>query len=244
MKLIGSLIVMVSIVLGVVGAVTAYLPKLSLPDDRLVGLTLNAPAGKDSSDPTGTKPIAAAGAELTVPLLVQLRADGVTRVRVREFALGRWSEIWVFSLGVTGLLVGGMMLRMAAGRGRTGLGAVAGIEEARVALQAIAAAVDRLRSERPSLASDIARDAAVLEQIGHVQKVQVPIFLSSRPVLTAVGGIGGYARVMDRFAAAERQINRSWSAAADSATDESAACLEKAAELLAATRERLDTLLP
>lgn len=59
MKLIGSLVVIASLVFGVLSAATAYLPKLSLPDERLLGLTLNAHAGgrrRSQSPATPSRP--------------------------------------------------------------------------------------------------------------------------------------------------------------------------------------------
>ena len=52
-------------------------------------------------------------------------------------------------------------------------------------------------------------------------------------------GIGHAAEVMDRFAAAERQINRAWSAASDGVLEEAEACLAEATMYLDETTARL-----
>ena len=52
-------------------------------------------------------------------------------------------------------------------------------------------------------------------------------------------GLEAYARVMTRFASAERNINRAWSASADGYRDEVVRCLHDAANLLEAARAEL-----
>jgi hypothetical protein len=63
--------------------------------------------------------------------------------------------------------------------------------------------------------------------------------LAARAELTSRLGLGGYARLMDAFAAAERAINRAWSAAADEVEAEAITSLDLASELLAEARERV-----
>ena len=50
-------------------------------------------------------------------------------------------------------------------------------------------------------------------------------FVEARSPLIAQLGLAGFAEVMDRWAAAERQINRAWSAAADGVYEEVVDCL-------------------
>jgi hypothetical protein len=51
--------------------------------------------------------------------------------------------------------------------------------------------------------------------------------------------MGGYAELMDRFAAGERQINRAWSAAADGYLDEATRCLSNVPAMLAEAEQKL-----
>ncbi|MEC9372592.1 MAG: hypothetical protein VYC34_02065, partial [Planctomycetota bacterium] len=65
-----------------------------------------------------------------------------------------------------------------------------------------------------------------------LQRGPVVSFIEARPALVGRFGLGGYAELMDRFAAMERQLNRSWSAAADRVYVESSDCLMKTAALI------------
>ena len=239
MKLAALLLITVSLVVGVVGAVTAYLPPLSLPDEALVTdppLTLNAPAGERDGEP-----IAPGGAALTPEVLAELRAAEVKRVRVREFSLARWPEWWLFVLGCVGLGVGAVIVRRenrramaAAGAARGGAGA--GPEEA---LATLKREIERLRAELPGMGSEGERLAAIVERVGEQQRTTIPAFIAARPVLVSRLGLAGFARLMDSFAAAERQINRAWSAAADEVEAEAVASLERAVGLLGEAEGRL-----
>ena len=65
-------------------------------------------------------------------------------------------------------------------------------------------------------------------------------FIDARQALIGRHGLGGYAMIMDRFAAAERQINRARSAAADGVYDEAETCLKAAADRLRETSQTLE----
>jgi len=56
MKLVGFLLITAALVLGVAVAPTAYLPSLDLPDEQLIGLTLNSSAGERMPDPAPHRP--------------------------------------------------------------------------------------------------------------------------------------------------------------------------------------------
>jgi hypothetical protein len=242
MRLLANLLVMVSLVAGLFGAATAYLPSLSLPDQRLVGLTLNAPAGI-GADPAGRpQPLAIKNARLTPELLATLRAAGVRRVRVKEFALARWDGAWLFLAGCAGLALGAGLLRASAKKALTAGPASGGApgQTPEAVLAAMRRAVDGLRAELPRLPDVEERLRRVLDVLTEVQEKLVPDFAALRPVLTARLGLAGYARLMDRFAAGERQINRAWSAAADGIEEEVIDCLERAALLLAETMAALE----
>ena len=52
-------------------------------------------------------------------------------------------------------------------------------------------------------------------------------------------GLGGYAELMDGFAAMERQLNRAWSAAADRHLPEALLCLRAAQPMVVETLRKL-----
>jgi hypothetical protein len=254
MKIVALLVLAVSLVVGIIGAVTAYSPRL---DGDVAGLHLNAPAGMraapatsvapatspstvPSPAPAGPAPIAQRGAELTPELLAELRRSGEQRVRVREFALSRWTGAWLFLIGCAGLLGGGLFLRHQLRRTPTDepSGRVAGHPDPAATLAA-------MRREVASLleASDVAHspdlNRQIIDRIGHVQLNLMPAFIDARPRLVAAFGMAGYARLMDAYAAAERAINRAWSAAADDDRPEAIASLQRGLALLDESARRL-----
>ncbi len=235
MRLLANLLLIASLVAGIFGAAAAYLSPLSLPDDRLVGLTLNAPAGIGVDAAGRPQPLAVKNARLTPELLAALRAAGVRRVRGKEFALGRWSGAGLFLAGCAGLVLGAALLRASARRALASAPAGAGSagETPDAILAAMRRAVDGLRDELPRLPDPEERLRRVLDVLTEVQEKLVPDFAALRPMLTARLGLAGYARLMDRFAAGERQVNRAWSAAADGIEDEVTDCLGHASLLLA-----------
>jgi len=236
------MVIAVCLALGAIAATTAYSPPLSLADNMLVGLTLNAPAGIVVDGPDVGSPLYESGTKLTPDVLAILRGSGVHRVRVNRFSLARWSGKWLFLGSVVGLLLGAVLVRQsarvriaAAGKVRDDAGA-----SPESALEGITRTVDGLRSQLPGMSDRQAGLAAIVERIGEAQLTDVAAFVDARAELTARFGLAGFAALMDRFAAAERQINRAWSAAADDAYDESVRCLDRAATLLEQTKERFE----
>lgn len=236
MKFIALLVLSVSLTIAVVGAASAYSPRLSLSDERLIGLTLAAPAGAD-----GRKPIADSGAALTAEVLASLRAAGVKAVRVEEFSFGRWPGRWLFIVGVVGLIGGGLWVKSIT---RTALaaaklaGADAGSPEE--LLGRIEREATRLHEKIGSAPDDEAVREDILEIVGELQRTDMPAFVdAARSVLTARGGIRLYATVIERFATGERRLNRAWSAAADGYIEEARRCVEEALPPLAESRERM-----
>lgn len=247
MKLVAFLIIAVSMCIGVIGSLTAYLPPLSLADQALIGLTLNADAGNTSADPRKPAPIATKGTAVTPELLAQLRAANVQRIKVKEFSLARWPEWWVFTLGCVGLGGAALLVRsmrrkaLAAASTPQGArpdGAAAAMSPAQL-LDAMRADLESLRGKLRATPNSRDRLAAIVADIGHMQQTHIAAFINARAELTARLGLGGYARLMDAFAAAERAINRAWSAAADEVENEANACLDRAAELLEEARGRV-----
>lgn len=247
MKLAGFLVIAIGLVLGVASVPTAYVPPLSLPDGALVGLTLNANAGEIQAE--GLKPsekgepIATPGTKLTADLLATLRDAGVQRVRVKEFALARWSGLWIFTLACLLLLGGAVLVRLdmrrqlAKARDRADGG---GQGSPQAALAAIADAVESLRRDLPHMTTDHDRNHAIIERLGEAQSTHVPAFADARALLIGRLGLSGYAELMDHFAGMERQVNRAWSAAADGVYEEAAECLERAWAMLGPTKAALE----
>ncbi len=240
MKLAAFLLITISLCVGVIGGITAYLPPLSLPDDRLTGLTLNAPAGNSSADLRAPLPIATKGAALSPELLAALRGAGVERVKVKEFSFGRWPEWWMFALGCAGLGAGAFMVRTMrqTATPTPGAGGDARPSPER-ALEALQTEVDALRARVRDTGTEAERLALMLSEIARMQQSHIAAFIGARPELTARLGMGAYARLMDAFASAERQINRAWSAAADEVEAEAIVCLDDASDLLRESRARL-----
>ncbi|MCW5757582.1 MAG: hypothetical protein KIT54_10135 [Phycisphaeraceae bacterium] len=247
MKLAGFLIIAMGLVLGVASVPTAYVPSLSLPDEALVGLTLNAPAGEVRSEELKIwqkgQPIATTDTVLTAELLATLRDAGVGRVKVKEFSLARWSGVWLFLLACAMLLGGATLVRLdmrrqlAKARDRADGG---GQGSPQAALAAIADAVESLRRDLPHMTTDHDRNHAIIERLGEAQSTHVPAFADARALLVGRLGLSGYAELMDHFAGMERQINRAWSAAADGVYEEAADCLERAWAMLGPTKAALE----
>lgn len=239
MRFVAWLLIVVSLVLAIVSAVTAYSPKLSLPDSQLAGLTLNAPAGLEQT-PDGERPIATKGMTLTAELLAKLRAAREKRVRVKEFSFRGWSEWWLFVVGCVGMLAGAVIVRRENARqlalghadAKTGAGPDAVLHTIRTQLDAL-----RQRLSRTSEATEL--HFLVLESVGQMIAEQIPSFIAARPVLVSRLGLAGYAQLMDHFAAGERQLNRAWSAAADGYDEEAVECLTNAAVLLEEAEQKM-----
>jgi hypothetical protein len=237
MKLLGIVLLVGSLTLGVLAAATAYLAPLDLPTDELEGLTLAA----DARGPAGKVPghLFKKGQKLTAAVLATLRAENVSYVLVHEFSFTRWPGRWVFLGAAAGLLLSASLLRSASRRHVRTAGATEGAELPDQALRAIQQTVDAVRRDVLTLPDDQGPLLLMLERLGQLQRTHMPAFVESRPLLIARLGLGGYAELMDRYAAAERQINRAWSAAADGVLDEAVSCLDEAAVLLQEAAVRL-----
>jgi hypothetical protein len=271
MKLVGNLLIWASLALGVVAVVSAYTPSLWLPDDVLLPrgasgdpayLELNGPAGvkldnegRPVLDAKGDRqPLGNTGDLLTPDLLRQLRENhrhlrdagdpGVRFVRVKQFAWRRWPGRWAFIAACVGLSLGAFVVRRdararlaaAAARRDPSQGPEAALATMRHEIAAIIAAWPTLPiTERLKL---------TLDRISRLQREQVPAFESGRDVITARVGLSGFARVMDAFAAGERQMNRAWSAAADEVAAEVIVSLQRALPPLQEAAKRLQSDQP
>jgi hypothetical protein len=235
MKLLGILLLIGSLTLGTLAAATAYLVPLELPDEEIEGLTLAADAGGVVRKRGGDGRLFKKGTHLSPPVITSLRWSGIDYVLVQEFAFARWPGKWVFLGAAIGLLVSAGLLRFAGRRRSSGPRAAGEVELPEKALRAIGATVADLRREVAALPDERTRQALILERLGQLQRTHMPAFVEARPLLVARLGLGGYAELMDRYAAAERQINRAWSAAADGVLAESVRCLDQASQLLSET---------
>jgi hypothetical protein len=191
-------------------------------------------------------PVGRAGDPLTPDLLAALRDAEVESVKVKSFDLMRWRfaalpGVLVFGLACIGLLAGAGLVRAAA---KKEIDAHAdqpsGAQESpEQAFEAIHAEVVALKQALPGLASDHERNAMIVARLGVLQSEHIQAIIDARAPLIARLGLGGFAEFMDRFAAADRKINRAWSAAADEAFEEAMDALEAADALLPGAAEKL-----
>lgn len=180
--------------------------------------------------------IAKADANLDPSTLDLLRTAGVKRVVIKHptgaygTMLANWTGKWMFIGSAIGLILGGMLLKVAARREVESADASDSPHSTpEQAAGSIRAAIADLRGRLPSIEGRDEKEHAIIEALSEVQGELVPAFVETRAVLVARKGMGHYATVMDKFAATERQVNRSWSAAADGALEESLDALETAA---------------
>lgn len=98
-------------------------------------------------------------------------------------------------------------------------------------LAAIIETIEGLRRDLPHMTTEHDGEAAIIERLGEVQATHVPNLADGRPLLISRLGLSGFAEIMDRFAAVERQFNRAWSAAADGVYDEALDSIERASAI-------------
>ena len=213
MKPFAYLLITLGLVVGSLAAVTAYVPAL----DNAGALTLNADAGLSPDDPT--RPLvstADTSIVLTEPLAAELAEAGVRRVRVKEFAFGRWDHKWFFLLALGAMLAGGLILRREEAQRVAALltREAAEHETPAYALEAARHAVDNLLGELVGQRPE-EQMQHITSRLDAIQQTHLAAFVDARPELIGRFGIAGFARIMDAFAAAERTLNRAWSAAAD-----------------------------
>jgi hypothetical protein len=238
MKLLAGLLISISLVLGTIAGASAYLPKVSSidPADRLL---LSAPAGVHPDDPTAPLLDPMNGpVVLTAETLAALAEANVKRVRVKSFAFKRWSHGYLFLLSCVGLIIGAILIRREARREVAASVESENTTSPEALLRDALRRVQELRQAIPNL-EDAAARAQIVDRLDAIARKELDGVVQARPQLIGRLGLSGYARLMDRFAAAERQLNRAWSAAADHVIDESADCL---AEGEARLREALQRL--
>ena len=234
MKLLAYLIMTACLCLGTLSATVAYAPKLSLADEKLVGRTLNAPAGITDPESEEPEPIAEQDAEITPELLADLREAGVKRVRVKEFAIARWDLAWLMGVSCVGLAVAAFMIKSATRKEiEAELAAPSDHENSPAkSLERTVSTVQNLIRDVESASDEHAKNELIVERIGSLQRGELATLASSRTTLVALLTLTGYAHFMDRFSAMERLLNRAWSAAADGVTAEAERSLREASELI------------
>jgi len=245
MRFIGNILIWAFIATGLIAATSFYVwpvgPDASADQSFEIGTnddgtTRYAQLLRQLKTADGNQ-IAKADQPLDPPTLEFIREAGIERVIVKHTndlgtTISNWTGKWLFLGSALGLVVGALMLRTAAKREVEAVdtGEIVRASPEKIAGQ-IRAAIADLRGSLPAIDSRTAKEAAIVHALGEVQAELVPAFADTRPALIGKRGMGGFATVMDKFAAMERQINRSWSAAADGALEESTEALDNAAVL-------------
>jgi len=235
-RLLSTLLIACSVALGTLCATNAYAPRL----EAITGTdeyTLNGAVGRDPGAPS--QPFARAPAPRDrVPIddawLTRARAnviDGtpqIHRVPVREFRFSRWDGKWGFAIACGGLGCAALLARSGKPRAPD-----EGEEKETSPIEAIVVLVQETQalhrdiqamSDHEEICRTILRRVETLER-GAIEEV-----VGMREKAIALSGLGGWARLMDRFASGERLLRRAWSAAADGHVDEAVASLAGAQE--------------
>jgi len=112
------------------------------------------------------------------------------------------------------------------------------------ALAELQQVVGELLEAIPTLGGEHHACHTITLKLGDAISEYVPAIADQRERLVGRMGLGAYAGLMDVFSAAERSMNRAWSAAADENLDESTESLERAAERLAVVEDKLTGRTP
>jgi len=250
MKFAGPLMIALGLVLGVMSGTTAYLVPVDRIDPARDQVVLHAPAGNAANPGEPARPVLEPGPPdaprvIDEANLKTLRDAGVRRIHVKQFTPRLWREWWLFAIGVA-LLVGGAVvirrirrqeLEMAANQAN----ANADTPPAATLLEAALAAARECLAKTSQPGEPATRLRTILEGVDDLHERFFEPFEFGRATLIQQLGMAGYARVMDRFATAERQFNRAWSAAADHVEAEALECLQNGIDLLAEACQRLAT---
>lgn len=241
MKYLAYALITFGLIAGSLAAVTAYVPSLDTAASSETPLTLNAPAGIDDAGKPLVAPDASdASVLLTEPVAATLAEAGVQRVRVKEFAVGRWDLGWLFGLSLLAMLAGGLILRRE-DRQHMRVLLTRKTDETTTPAYALSAAcqeIDGLLDALDELPPETHTDA-ITSRLDALQDTHLAAFVDARPELIGRYGIAGYARLMDPFAGAERALNRAWSAAADDVLPASLEALAIGKVRLEETQRRL-----
>lgn len=242
---------------GVVGLTqTAPAGAREKTDDELTQLRGDLESGKITAEQYTRQrdalvPLVTAGESISAEQVEQMRtmddtgAPTARFVKVQEFSVMRWPFAWLFALSALGLFAGAMLVRTATKKELADSALSPGVEgehkegDPAYALAQTRIACEELIRDLPSMGTEKQQLDAIVDRLGDAQKNHLAAFVDARPRLIAKLGMGGYAELMDRFAAAERQINRSWSAAADGYHAEAMRCLHNAPPMLEEAERKL-----
>lgn len=250
LKLIGTLLVWAGVVIGSAAVLTIYQPKIDTPDALLQDLVLDRAYTlyvPDKEDPDSSVQIVyQEETQLDPQVLEDLRRGNtdkgkLERIVVNRFVLEAWSDWWKFAVGTVMMIAGAVCLRLHARREIAMMKDVESDHEAspQGTMVAIRGALEHLAEELPSLPDDRLRCDTIVARLDQVQQVHIPNFVAGRTTLIGKHGLAGFANIMDRFAALERQINRAWSSAADGYYNESAECIAQSLAILTEVEQRL-----
>lgn len=235
MKLLGYLLMAISLTAGLIATTTAYMPVL---DDSLEGEVLNLPAGMDAEG----NPIATKETVLTPEVIAELRAAEVKRVKIKAFSLERWSFAWLFAISVIVLIGGGLIVRFVSKKEIAAAGSLAESHPAGSPtdiLDTIEEQIAALRRDLDDIFDQEAKLTTIVDRVSDILGEHVAAFFELRSSLIGTYGLGGFAGIMDRFSALERMLNRTWSAAADGHLGESTRCLAEASTIVPDVRDRM-----
>ena len=237
MNWLANAIIWVSLALASFASVSAYWPSLEVAAASVAPLTLTEDAGEAPDD--SAKPLVQKGTQLSTDIVAQLQAANVKRVQVKEFAWSRWSGRYWFIVASVGLIAGAVMLR------RGNAAEVTASQEIRVAADGEDTLLSQVVEQLDALISDATDSQALLplaDIVTRIEQIQLgPLasFVESLPQLVSRLGVRRYAQVMDRFAASERLLNRSWSGAVDGADEDCRDSLRQSREALGKAAEML-----
>ncbi|MEM1184303.1 MAG: hypothetical protein AAGI53_04790 [Planctomycetota bacterium] len=244
MKLLSGLLIWVSLAFGVVAAAAIYFPDITnaTPEEFLttneegesIPITIKAPVGPAIVKDGSLTPAFPTDTPLNATNLDAMRDAGVTRVKILELnrdSWRRWTHKWQFIASLVGLIAGAFLAKFAA---RKDLEAAVSAPEQESPEFALAAARDETAAVfemLPSLPTDKDRLNVIISRLGELQQTHLTAYPAARDRIIAKHGLGGYAQRMDAFAAADRRVNRAWSAAADGNLDEATESLAEAVEV-------------
>jgi hypothetical protein len=221
-------------------------PEESARTPAPVPRVVTAPTGEQILRLQETEPPIGRAGDLLIPQLVELLIDNdVTYVKTSSFSFRRWPHSWMFALACIGLLGGAWLVRYAqkldlqASEAAAEGASVENATDARTVFARLSGRLNALGDDLARATTEDEKLEAIVRRIGFIQRDDVPAFVADRPALVNRLGLGGYAELMDNFAAMERQLNRAWSAAADGHLPESETCLRNAQPMVVETLRKL-----
>lgn len=159
-------------------------------------------------------------------------------VILQEFSWQRWPGLWYFLTTLATLFLGALMVRRASKKELQIENHASEKNDPIVLLRSLQHEISTLLSQFEGLSADGNQQNQLkhtLDKLSQVHANEVTNFVESRAFMVGKYGLSGFAHIMDRFAALERQLNRAWSACADGVYIEVIECLKNADVLVAET---------